>query len=141
MDSKKLMNQKNYIMKHKNITEMEVEEIRRELQESQRSHLEEREEHLEHSGTIREGEQKPDAASTTEEETEIHQQRNQIHKLKEKIESAYYQVTQIEIDKRPRLQKLQNTFKIRSIIQTANEAMDEILDGKYPNITELNHLI
>ena len=29
---------------------------------------------------IRDGEQKPDAASTTEEETEIQQQRNQIYK-------------------------------------------------------------
>lgn len=71
---------------------MEVEEIRRELQESKRRHLEEREEEqLEHSGTIRDGEQKLDAASTTEEEMEIHQ--NQICKLKEKIESTYYQVT------------------------------------------------
>jgi len=69
-------------MKHKKITEMEVEEIRRELQESQRSHLEEREEEeLEHWGTIMDGEQKTDAASTTEEETETHQQRNQIYKL------------------------------------------------------------
>ena len=59
-----------------------------------RSHLEEREEdELEYSGTIRDGEKKPDAALTTEKETEIHQQRNQIHKLKEKIESTYYQVT------------------------------------------------
>jgi len=41
MDAKKLMKQKNYIMKHKKITEMEVEEIRTELQESQRNHLEE----------------------------------------------------------------------------------------------------
>jgi len=41
-------------MKHKKITEMEVEDIRREQQESQRSRLEEREEEeLEHSGTIR----------------------------------------------------------------------------------------
>jgi len=71
MDTKKLLNQMNYIMKHKKITEMEVEEIRRELQESQRSHLEEKEEEgLEHSGTIRNGEQKPDAASTTKEEKE-----------------------------------------------------------------------
>jgi hypothetical protein len=38
---------------------------------------------------------------------ETHQQRTVICKLKEKIESTYYQVTQIEIDKRPRLQKLQ----------------------------------
>ena len=44
MDAKKLINQKNYFMKHKMIMEMEVEEIRRELQESQRSHLEEIEE-------------------------------------------------------------------------------------------------
>ena len=72
---------------------------------------------------------------------EIHQQRNQIRKLKEKIESTYYQVTQIEIDKRPRLQKLQNMFKIKAIMQTANEAMEEILDGKDLNINELNHLI
>ena len=50
-DAKKLMNQRSYIMKHKKITEMKVEEIRRELQESQRSHVEEREEEeLEHSG-------------------------------------------------------------------------------------------
>jgi len=63
------MNQKNYIMKHKKKTEIEVEEIRRELQESQRSHLEEREEEqLEHSGAIRDGEQEPNAASTTEED-------------------------------------------------------------------------
>ena len=82
MDAKKLMNQRNYIMKHTKITEMEVKEIRRELQESQRSHQEEEEEEkeLEHSWTIRDGEQKLDAASTTEEETEIYQQRNQIHK-------------------------------------------------------------
>jgi len=50
-------------------------------------------------------------------------------------------VTQIEIDKRPRLQKLQNMFKIKAIMQTANKAMEGILDGKDLNITELNHLI
>jgi hypothetical protein len=73
MDAKKLLNQKNCIMKHKKITEVEVEEIKRELQESQRRHLEEREEEkLEHSGTISDGEQKPNTAFTREEETEIH---------------------------------------------------------------------
>ena len=44
MDAKKLMNQKNYIMKHNNITEMEIEEIKKELQANQRIHLEERDE-------------------------------------------------------------------------------------------------
>jgi hypothetical protein len=47
----------------------------------------------------------------------------------------------IEIDKRPRQQKLQNVFKIKEIIKTANEAMAEILAGKDLNMTELNHLI
>jgi len=74
-------------------------------------------------------------------ETETHQQRNQIYKLKEKIESTYYQVTQIEIDKRPRLQKLQNVFKIKGLMQTGNKAVEEILYGKDLNITQLNHLI
>jgi len=50
-------------------------------------------------------------------------------------------VTQIAIDKRPRLQKLQNMFKIKVIANMANKAMEEILDKKDLNITELNHLI
>jgi DNA-binding transcriptional regulator YiaG len=39
MDDKKLMNQKNCILKHKKITEMEIEDIKREMQVSQRSQL------------------------------------------------------------------------------------------------------
>jgi hypothetical protein len=39
-------------------------------------------------------EQKQNSAPTTEEEMENHQQRNDINKLKEKIESTYYQGTQ-----------------------------------------------
>jgi len=61
MDAKTLLNQKNYIMKHKKITEIEVE-IKREMQGNQRSHLEEREEEKqEHLGTTRDDEQKPNA--------------------------------------------------------------------------------
>ena len=89
MDTKKLMNQKNYIMKHNKITEMETEEIKKDLQANQRSHIEEREEEeeeeLDHPGTVRDREQKPNTAFTTEEEMEIHQQRDQTYKLKEKI--------------------------------------------------------
>jgi nucleoid DNA-binding protein len=85
-DAKKLMNQKNYIKEHKKLTEMEFEEIKRELQESQISHLEEREkEKQEHLGTIRDDEQKPKTAFTTDEEMEIHQQREQIYKLKKNL--------------------------------------------------------
>jgi len=142
MDAKKLLNQKNYIMKHKKIIDMKVKEIDRELQERQGSHLEEREEEKqENLGTKRDDEQKPNAAFTKEEEMEIHQQREQIYKLKEKIERMYYQVTQTAIDKRPRLQKLQNMFKIKVIVKMANKTMEEILDKKDLNITEQNHLI
>jgi hypothetical protein len=142
MDAKKLLNQKNYIMKHKKITEIGVEKIKRELQGNQRSHLEEREEEKQkHLGTTRDDDQKPNATFTTEKEMETHQEREHIYKLKEKIERTYYQVTQIAIYKRPRLQKLQNMFKIKLIAKMANKAMEEILDEKYLNMTELNHLI
>jgi hypothetical protein len=40
-----------------------------------------------------------------------HQQRYDISKLQEKMNSAYYQVKQIGINKVPRLQKLQSMFK------------------------------
>jgi hypothetical protein len=79
--------------------------------------------------------------TTTREETETQKHREQITKLREKIESAFYQVTQITIDNRPRLEKLQNMFKLKVIMKTANEAMGEMLDEKDLNITELNHLI
>jgi hypothetical protein len=72
---------------------------------------------------------------------ETHQQRRDICKLEEKIESTYYQVTQIETDKRPRLQKLLYVFKVKEITKTVNEAMTEILAGKDQNMTKLNHLI
>ena len=64
-----------------------------------------------------------------------------VHYVQEKIESAYYQVTQIAINKIPRLQKLQHTFKIKEIVKTANEAIAEILKDKYVDLTEIHHLI
>jgi hypothetical protein len=91
--------------------------------------------------TINEEEKKQNSEPTTVVEMEIHQQRSAICKLKEKIESTYYQVLQIEIDKKPRQQKLQNVFKVKEIMKIANEAMVEILAGKDQNMTELNHLI
>jgi hypothetical protein len=45
------------------------------------------------------------------------------------------------MDNRPRLQKLQNIYKLKAIMKTANEAMREILDEKDLNITNLTHLI
>jgi len=79
--------------------------------------------------------------TATGEETETQQHREQITKFREKIESAYDQVTQITIDNRPRLEKLQNMFKLKVIMKTTNEAMGEILDEKDLNITELNHVM
>jgi hypothetical protein len=112
------------------------------MRASQRSQLTEREEEtLVRTGTIKDDEHKPNALPTTGEETEIQQHRDQINKLREKIESTYYQVTQITRDSRPRLQKLQNMFKLKVIMKTAYEAMGEILAEKDLNFAELNHLI
>ena len=124
MDEKKLMNQKNCVMKHNKITEMEIKKINREVQTIQRAQPAERvEETLVHTGTLKDDERKPNAETTTGEETETQQHREQVTKLREKIESTYYQVTQITIDNRPRIQKRQNMFKLKVIMKTANEAM------------------
>ena len=94
-------------MKHKKITDNIRGDKERTARESGKSHRREREEEKqEHLGTTKDDEQKPNAAFTMEEVVKIHQQREQIYKLKEKIERTYYQVTQIAIDKRPQLQKL-----------------------------------
>jgi hypothetical protein len=86
MDAKKLMNQKNYIMKHKQITEMEIEDIKRKMQASQRSQLAEgKEGKLVHKDIIND-EHKPNVVSTTEEETGSQQHRDQINKQRQKIE-------------------------------------------------------
>jgi hypothetical protein len=128
-------------MKHNKIKEKEIEEIKWKLQASQRSHQEERgEEELEHLGTMGNGEQQLSAVFTTEEEMEIHQHRDQIHNLRRQIESIYYQVTQTAIYNRPRLQKPHNMSKLKVIMKTANEVMEQMLDQKDLNITELNHL-
>jgi len=128
MNAKKLMNQKNYIMKYNKITEMKIEEIKREMQTSQRSQPAEREEEtLVHMGTIKDDEHKLNTVTTTGEETETQKHRDQINKLREKIDSTYYQVTQITMDNRPRLQKLQNMCQLKVIMKTANEALGEIL--------------
>ena len=72
---------------------------------------------------------------------ENHQQMDYISKLKEKIESVYYQVTQKEINKTKRLQKLQTMFKIKVTVKTANKATPETLKDKDLILTEINHLI
>jgi hypothetical protein len=142
MDAKKLMNQKNYIMKHNKITEMEIEEIRREMKTSQRSHPAEREEEiLVHTDTIKDDENKLNTVTTTREEMETQQHRKQITKLREKIESAYYQVTQIEISKRLRLRKLKGKYKINKTVKTATTTIGKALKDKDLILTEINHLI
>ena len=87
------------MVKDKKITELEIKEITKEMLEIQRSHLNENKgEQLEQLSTINVREQKQNLASTAEEEMEYHQQRNYISELKEKIESAYCHVTQIQIN-------------------------------------------
>jgi hypothetical protein len=57
-------------------------------------------------------EQQQNSAPTAEEEIEHHQQRNDISELKEKFESAYCHVTQIQMNERPRLQKIHTSISL-----------------------------
>jgi hypothetical protein len=61
---------------------------------------------------MRDGEQQPSAIFTTE---------DHIYNLRRKIESIYYQVTQIAFDNRPRLQKLHCSHLVRGSAQFVNE--------------------
>ena len=49
-------------------------------------------------------------------------------------------MTQIEINKKPRLQKLKSMFKIKEIVKIANEAIADTLKDKDLNLTEINNL-
>ena len=84
MDANKIIYQKYYIVKNKNITKMEIEDIKKELQENERCHLNENEDQPKQLCTMNAGEQKQNLARTTEEEMENNQQRNDISELKEK---------------------------------------------------------
>ena len=44
LHAKKILNQKNYIMKHKKLTEIKIKEIKREIQVGDGTSLEERDE-------------------------------------------------------------------------------------------------
>jgi hypothetical protein len=113
----------------------------KELQGTQRSHLNETaNEQLEQLYTINDEEKMQNSEPTTVVEMEAHQQRCSICKLKEKIESTYYQVTHTDFENRPRLQKLQNVFNTKEIMNTTSEAMAEILANKDLNMTEFKPL-
>jgi hypothetical protein len=74
-------------MKHKKITK-EIEEIKREMQASQRSQLAERKVGKQmHTGAIKDDEHKLNAVTTTGEEKERHQHRDQINKLRKKLKA------------------------------------------------------
>jgi hypothetical protein len=81
------------------------------------------------------GEQKQNSATTTEEEMENHQKRNNTNKLSvclsinvEKIRSTN------RTDKILRLHKLWSIFNRKEIMKTNNEGMTEILAGKDLNM-------
>ena len=129
-------------MKHKKLTENEIEEIKKDIQANEESHLGGREEEeREDQVPITDEEWKESVVSTSEGRTDTHVHRDQTHSLKDKIECTYYQVTQLTMDDRPRLQKLQNTFKMKLIMRTANGAVGEILCEKDFDVAELNRLI
>jgi hypothetical protein len=54
--------------------------------------------------------------------------------------SAYYWMAQIEKQK-TNSAETQNTFKIKQIMKTANEAIAGVLEDIGLNLTEINHLI
>jgi hypothetical protein len=77
-DTKKIMNQKNYFMKTKKITEEEIEGIKKELQGTQRSHLNGREEQPQRLYTINNEEKKQNSEPTSVVEIETDGRNTQV---------------------------------------------------------------
>jgi hypothetical protein len=69
-----------------------------------------------------------------------HQQRNDIIKLKERNGSTY-QLKEIIVHKRPRLQKLHNIITLKEMMEPANKLMTEMLRDKHLNLSKKNHII
>jgi hypothetical protein len=138
MDAKLLLNQKNYILKNKKITDNEIDEIK----ESFRSHMQDNME-----DQLRE-EQTNNVGATEEhllledrnlgEETQQHVARE---KLKEELEIMWYKVRFLQISERQSLPKLIENNKIIRLKKEINGIIEEILKENETDITDLNRLI
>ena len=76
LDAKKLLNQKNYIMKHKKLTENEIEEIKKDMQANEESHLGGRDEEEREHQVPTTNEWKLSIVSTSEGAMDTHVQRS-----------------------------------------------------------------
>jgi hypothetical protein len=137
MDVKLLLNQKNYILKNKKITDTEINEIMEDFRPRMQDNTEDQ---------LRE--EQTNNVHTTEEHLLL-QNRNlgedtQQHvageKLKEETE-MWYKVRLLQMSERQRMPKLIGNNKIIRLKKETNGIIEELVKENETDITDLNHLI
>jgi hypothetical protein len=138
MDAKVLLNQKNYILKNKKITDTEIDEIK----ESFRLHMQDNME-----GQLRE--EQTNIIGATEEHLLLEntklgegtQQHVAGEKLKEELDVMWYKLRLLQMSERQRLPKLVENNQIIWLKKVMNGITEELLKENETDITDLNHLI
>jgi hypothetical protein len=138
MDAKLLLNQKNYILKNKKITDTEIDEIKESFRSRMQDNMEDQ---------LRE-EQTNNVGATEEhlllenrnlgEDTQQHVARE---KLKEELEIMWHKVRLLQMSERQRLPNLIENNKIIRLKKEINGIIEEILKENETDITDLNRLI
>ncbi|PNF19358.1 hypothetical protein B7P43_G06722 [Cryptotermes secundus] len=135
MNAKLLLNQKNYILKNKRLTDIEIDEIRESInvytEDSTGDHVR----------------RKDDNVSTTEDEMqdrstrEDAEQNVERNELKEQLQVARHKVRFLQMSERRTLLKLEENKKLVCLKEQVNGIIKELLEENQINITEVNHLI
>lgn len=136
INAKLLLNQKNYILKNKKLTDIEIDEIRESINA-----------HTEDSTGDHARRKEDDNVNTKEDETQDESTREEIEQnvdrtgLKEQLQIAWYKVRSLQMSERRRLPKLEESKKLVCFKQQVNGIIKELLEENQTDITEVNHLI
>jgi hypothetical protein len=136
IDSKLLLNQKNYILKNKKITDIEIDEIRKNIRRDTQDNAE---------NNIREGENNSNVGTNEEhlenkDSGEDAEQNIARDKLREELQIIWYKVRLLQIFERQRLPKLIENNKLIHLKKEINGIIEELSKEDKTDITDINHL-
>jgi hypothetical protein len=137
IDAKLLLNQKNYILKNKNITDIEIDETKENIRHNTQDNTE---------NNIREEENNSNV-DTNEEHLENKdlgedaEQNIARDKLRAELQIMWYKVRLLQMSERQRLPKLTENNKLTHIKKEINGIIEEHLKEDETDITDTDHLI
>jgi hypothetical protein len=133
-----MLNQKNYILRNKKITDTEIDEIKESFRPRMQDNTEDqlREEQTNNVGATEEH-----LLLKNRNLGEDTQQHVAGEKLKEELEIMWYKVRLLRMSERQRLPTLVENSKIMWLKKEINGIIEELLKENEIDITDINHLI